>query len=197
MLASCRAYVVAQSVAQNRSLVRLAERSGFGFVGSVLGDRRVAIEAERGEIVYFLIHHRLSDDTMAAIIKLLRSNASDAIRYAPIVMIIDDCPFETILKYVQFGFDDIISLPEKREIIIDRLRKQLNSEQLYIETDTYLGPDRRRMEVKPPERESRSDSTMHVRLTIERTIEHGARVVRRQFGGSKARLTQIAGGRAA
>ena len=128
MLASCRAYVVAQSVAQNRSLVRLAERSGFGFVGSVLGDRRVAIEAERGEIVYFLIHHRLSDDTMAAIIKLLRSNASDAIRYAPIVMIIDDCPFETILKYVQFGFDDIISLPEKREIIIDRLRKQLNSE---------------------------------------------------------------------
>lgn len=187
---------MAQSPAQNKSLLRLAEKSGFGFAGSVLGERRVAIEAERGDIVYFLIHHRLSDPAMKSIIKLLRDHADDAIRYAPIILVIEDCPFETILKYVRFGYDDIITLPEKREVIVDRLRNQLNGTHLYIETENYLGPDRRRMEVDREGESRRKDDTLHIRLTVQRTVEHGARVLRRQFTGQRSRLS-IAGGRAA
>jgi hypothetical protein len=180
------------------SLLNLAERAGFGFVGSVLGDRRVAIVAERRDVVYFLVHYRLSDAAMASIVKILRSGPDDAVRYAPIVLVIDDCPYETILKYVQFGYDDIITLPEKREMIVDRLLKQINSEQLYVETDDYLGPDRRRMEVKLPGQESRrGDDTPHTRLTIERTLEHGVRVLRRQFAGQRPRPTAVSGTRAA
>ena len=190
MLSLCRAYVIAQTPAQNRSLVSLAERAGFGFVGTVLGERRVTIEAERGEIVYFLVHHKLSDGTMSSIIRLLRDNDDDAIRYAPILLIIGDCPFETILKYVRFGYDDIIALPEKRESIVARLQNQLNNEQFYVETDDYLGPDRRRMELGAASDRRRADSP-HARLTIQRTVEHGVRVLRRLYAGQRPRMAAV------
>lgn len=193
MLSLCRAYVIAHTSAQNRSLVALAERAGFGFVGTVLGERRVAIEAERGEVVYFLVHHKLSDTTMSSIIRLLRSSEDDAIRYAPIVLVIGDCPFETILKYVKFGYDDIIALPEKRESIVARLQNQLGNEQLYVETDDYLGPDRRRMELAMVGDTRRHPDTPHVRLTILRTPEQGVRIIRRQIAGRHSRVAAVPG----
>ena len=45
-----------------------------------------------------------------------------------------------------FGFDDVICLPEKRQILTQRFERQLLTSHLYFRTETYLGPDRRRME---------------------------------------------------
>lgn len=178
--------MIAQTPAQNRSLLRLATRAGFGFVGSVLGDKRVTIEAERGDIVFFLFHHKLSDDTMRAVIKLLRDNPDDAIRLAPLLLFVSDGPMETILKYVKFGFDDVISLPEKLENLVTRAQNQLNNPQIYFETETYLGPDRRRMEIDMGNESRRGGDFQHTKLTIQRTLQFGVRVIRREFLGNRA-----------
>ncbi len=184
MLSQCRAYVVAQTLPQNRSLVTIANRAGFGSVATALDGQPLLSGASVNEIVFFLLHHQLADGAKRAVVERLRSSVEDAVRYAPIFLVIDDQPFETFLKYVRFGFDDIITLPEKRQILVDRLAGQLNADHIYIENDGYLGPDRRRMEVGANAGLSRSDTdAAHVRLTIHRSPEHGVQVRRREFNG--------------
>jgi PleD family two-component response regulator len=186
MLSQCRAYVVAQTLPQNRSLITLANRAGFGSVATALDGQPLLSGSSVSEIVFFLLHHQLADGAKLAVIERLRSSVEDTVRYAPIFLIIDDQPFETFLKYVQFGFDDIITLPEKRQILVDRLMGQLNADHVYLESEDYLGPDRRRMEVGTGAGPSRREAdTPHVRLTIHRSAERGVQVRRREFAGRR------------
>ena len=191
MLDSCRAYAIARTAAQNRSLVHLAEAVGFGFVGTILGERRVAIEAARSDIVFFLMHFGVPDSHMHAIIKQIRSARVDAIRFAPIMLVIGDCPFETVLKYVRFGYDDVIVLPEKRDNLMGRFLNQLNADHTYFQTDTYLGPDRRRMEYGISHDERRTGTTPYMRLNVHRSIEAGIRVQRHQVFGKGVRTAAL------
>jgi hypothetical protein len=183
MLAGCRAYLVAKNERQTRSLHNLARAVGFSYVASVLGDDAVSLDGLDRAVVFFLVHYELGDEVITSVLAKLRSAPSDAVRYAPAVLVIDDCPFETILKYVRFGFDDIITLPDKRTILADRLVGQLNCDHTYFETADYLGPDRRRMELSGTHERRGSGSCM--RLTIHRTIEQGVRVMRREFIGPR------------
>ena len=87
---------------------------------------------------------------------------------------------------LRLGFDDVITLPEKREVIVDRLVGQLNSEHLYIQTDSYLGPDRRRMEFPgAPTDSRRMPDSPHVRLHIRRSVERGVQIVRQEIRGRR------------
>lgn len=188
MLSLCRAFVIAQTPPQNRSLIKLAEGAGFGFIGTVFGDRRVAIEAQRRDLVFFFLHHQLPDDAKEAVIRRIRESSDDAIRYAPICLVINDCPFETVLKYVQFGFDDVVTLPERREALIGRLMNQIDTDHTYIETADYLGPDRRRMEVAIHHRdERRLGEQAYTRLTIHRSLRLGTQVLKREIVGRETR----------
>jgi CheY-like chemotaxis protein len=188
MLSFCRAFIVAQTPAQNRSLINLADRAGFGLIGTVLGERRVAIEAARREIAFFLVHHQIPDAAKLAVLERIRQSSDDAIRYAPVCLIINDCPFETVLKYVEFGFDDIVTLPERRDALVGRLLGQLDTPHIYIETTDYLGPDRRRMEVATHHRdERRRGDEGFLRLTVHRSVEGGVRIVRRELVGRQTR----------
>jgi PleD family two-component response regulator len=184
MLSQCRAYVVAQTSVQNRSLVTLASRAGFGSVASALDGQPLLSGTSSSELVFFFLHYRLTDEAKRAVIERLRASVEDTVRFAPILLIIDDQPFETFLRYVQFGFDDIITLPEKQQILVDRLMGQLNADHLYVQSEDYLGPDRRRMEVGTAAGPSRREAdTPHVRLTIHRSPDHGVQVRRREFAG--------------
>ena len=181
MLEGCRAYLVSRGEKQTRSLSNLARAVGFSYVAPVLGEDAVTLDGLEKAVVYFLVHYGLGDDVMTSILTKLRSAPQDAIRYAPIVLVIEDCPFETILKYVRIGFDDIVTLPEKRQILLDRLANQLNADHVYVETDDYRGPDRSRMELAgAPERRAEMPS---MRLTIHRSVEQGVRVLRRELVG--------------
>jgi hypothetical protein len=185
MLSKCRAYVVAQTPAQNRSLVTLGNRAGFGSVASALDGEPLLSAPLAKEVVFFFLHHQLSDGAKRAVIGSLRASRDDAVRYAPAVLMIDDQPFEAVLHYVRLGFDDIITLPEKLPILVDRLIGQLNADHLYFQTHDYLGPDRRRMEigVSTTAASRRRPDTPHVRLTIHRSSESGVEVRHREFVG--------------
>jgi hypothetical protein len=185
MLSSCRAVIVAQTPPQNRSLVKLAERAGFGAIGTTHDDR--GAEAEKSDVLFFLLHHRLPDAVMSAVIRSIRVSEQPAIRYAPVALIIDDCPFETVLKYVRFGFDDVITLPERRDMLIARFVSQLETEHTYFETADYLGPDRRRMELAVHRDERRVGEIPFTRLTIHRSTTTGVRLLRQEIVGRAIR----------
>jgi hypothetical protein len=182
MLSLCRAYLIAHSEVQDRTLRRLAERLGFVEIGSALDGDPISGRAEL-RLDFFLVHHKLSDEAMQAVVDSIRSSVSSAIRFAPILLIADDQPFETILNYIGFGFDDVIVLPDKRSELVNRFLTQLSSDQTYILTDTYLGPDRRRFEVSDHIDSRRLSSGQHTRLTIRRNPSTGIKVLRRELFG--------------
>lgn len=191
MLSDCRAYAIAPSVAASRTLETLATRSRFGVVHNPFEPG--VTQDEPTPITYFFVHFHLSDPAMQQVIGQVRGNPEGSMRYSPIILIIDDCPVEVLLKYIEFGFDDVISLPENREVLEGRLAAQLNTEHLYVQTANYLGPDRRRMEFPDHRDDRRVGVSPHMRLTIRRDPRLGTRVVHRQLVGQALRRAPEAG----
>lgn len=191
MLTHCRAYSIAPTMAASRTLEMLASRSGFGVVHSAFEPG--VTQDEPTPVTYFFVHFHLSDPAMQQVIGQVRDNPAGSMRYSPIILIIDDCPVEVLLKYIEFGFDDVISLPENREVLEARLTAQLNTEHLYVQTANYLGPDRRRMEFPDHSDERRVGVSPHMRLIIRRDPRLGTSVLHRQVVGQTIRRAPDAG----
>jgi len=182
MLSECNAFIVAPSPATSLQLERMAERVGFGDIVTSFAPRALA----RG-VTYFVLHYQLRDAPMRAVIDQVRDSQDPHTRYAPIVLFTDDCPVDRLLGYIKMGFDDVIALPEKREVLEARLGAQLNSDLAYFETDDYLGPDRRRMELSTHRDERRTGTTPFARLIIRRDPAQGVSLVRRHMIGQQQR----------
>lgn len=174
MLSECNAFIIAPSNDEAAQLVSMAERVGFGDVATSFQPH-----AMQHGLTFFVLHFRLNDDAMGAVIEQVRHSADDETRYAPIILFTDDCPVDRLLRYIQLGFDDVIALPEKREVLEARLAGQLKAEHVYFETDTYLGPDRRRMELPTHRDERRTGAAPFTTLAIRRDPIQGVSVQRR------------------
>jgi CheY-like chemotaxis protein len=183
MLELCGAMVVAATEDDDRSLVELARLIGFSNIESAtVFDPDVAFRP----VVFFLVHVAMPDSAKRSLLEQLRKSGTDRLRYAPAIILTPDGPAETVLRHVDLGFDDVIIIPERRDVLTGRLSKQLTSPPTYIRTSEYLGPDRRRME-KPgdPGDPRREGGHPFSRLTIKRDPLIGNMVARREiFGGS-------------
>jgi len=171
-LASCKAVVIGRNADQVRFLTRFAGLCGFALVE---GTETGSVPDARTLIRFIIVHHQLGDEVLRAILASVRQGGRD-VRFSPVVVIADDCPFETVLHYVELGVDDVISLPEKREILIQRLSTQLYNDQVYVETATYFGPDRRRLQYDQGD-PRRKGLAGHGRYVIQRLPDVGTRIV--------------------
>jgi hypothetical protein len=130
-------------------------------------------------VAFVLVHHGVGEALLDAVTRSIRGGDRQ-VRFSPIVVIADDCPFETVLRYVHIGVDDVVSLPEKKEVLIQRLGTQLWAEHIYVETADYFGPDRRRLEIDSAN-DRRMGPSGHARFTIQRLPDIGTRIVRHQI----------------
>jgi DNA-binding NtrC family response regulator len=180
MFEHCRAFVIAATPQETRSLELTADHLGFGEVvsslsGASLGYRRAAV-------TYMFLDYRMSDDDLLDVIDAVRSERRFNLCFSPMILFTDGCPVDTVLKYVRFGFDDVIELPERRDVLAERLAEQLYSEQVYVEAKDYLGPDRRRLDRGA---ELRVGVSSHTRLVFQRDPRHGVRVIDREVRGHR------------
>jgi DNA-binding response OmpR family regulator len=182
MLSECNAFIVAPSPAESQQLERMAERVGFGDIVTSFAPRALS----HGQ-TFFVMHYQLRDSSMRAIIDQVRHSQDADTRFAPIVLFTDDCPVDRLLGYIKMGFDDVIALPEKREVLEARLAAQLNTEQAYFETDDYLGPDRRRMELPSHRDERRTGTTPFGKVIFRRDATQGVSLLRRHMLGQPQR----------
>ena len=179
LLRGCAAIVVAHDEREGASLLALAERVGFGSV-TTLSEAPHGADPDHS-LTFFLMHYGLGNAAKKLLLSRLRGTPSDNVRFAPIVLFLPDGPSEEILFYIGMGFDDVICLPENSHIVASRLATQIGQEHLYIETRTYLGPDRRRMELPGDTHPDREGDYEHTKLTIVRRPGVGVKVVRRQL----------------
>ena len=179
VLSDCAAVACCSIGAPLKSLEHFARATGFGRFMHYLDVAE--LRARPAPIIYFLLHFATADAEKAETLARLRQYPSPKVRLAPVVLITQDCDAGTFLNYVQMGFDDILCLPERSQLLVDRLTRQLNHEIVYIETSDYFGPDRRRMEVPGAQHAARrSTAHMHTRLTIYRSLADGPVILERQ-----------------
>jgi len=178
LLGHCAAIVVAHDAHDCASLLALGERVGFG---SVTAFSQTPGEDPDHHLPFFLVHYGLGNAAKKLLLSRLRSSSSDNVRFAPIVLFMADGPSEEVLFYIGMGFDDVICLPENSHILASRLSTQICQEHLFVETRTYLGPDRRRMELPGQTHPDRAGDYEHAKLTIIRKPGVGTQVTRRQL----------------
>jgi hypothetical protein len=153
-------------------LERIGRRAGFVELQPLGGGTSSGPSSRK--LNYFLTHHELGAETLMAVLRSVRSSIIDDVRFAPVVLFAADGPFEQYLEYIEMGFDDVITLPEKAKIVEQRLIAQLDTEHVYFETSTYFGPDRRRMEVEAPSEHKRATMPhSHVRHYFRRDPQRG------------------------
>jgi hypothetical protein len=178
MLDRCGAFLVARTEGQTGTLEKIARRLGFGTLIPINSRREFAASETPHPIDFFLVHHHLNDSLVSAVLRAVRASEHERIRFAPIVMFIDDCPFETYLHYVHMGFDDVLALPDKRDILMQRLEGQLMSPHVYFRTQSYFGPDRRRMDLRGATDERRGTGKhWHDEIRFMRDPDNGITVV--------------------
>jgi CheY-like chemotaxis protein len=179
MLEQCHAYVVGKDEEHDYELMKAAASLGFTTSSKLFRKGLPQVSRSRTRLSFFLVHHHLEDASVRSLVARIRRDPSDQIRFAPLILFTHDGPFEVVLRYIRFGFDDVIALPERRDLVAGRLASQLEQEFTYFETADYFGPDRRRMErpgAEPDER--RSGGHPHTRHTIIRSVDRGVRVLR-------------------
>jgi len=176
MLSACKAIVIGRNDAQVDFLAKTAHRCGFAFVEGVDADQ---LPPPRALLRFFLVHYLVGDDVLRSVLHEIRRGSVD-VRFSPVILIADDCPFESILSYIRLGVDDVISLPEKREVLMQRLASQLNTEHMYVETAEYFGPDRRRMDVDINDSRRRGLAG-HGRYYIRRVPDRGIEIIRHEI----------------
>lgn len=182
MLEQCAAYLIARNERHTTALERLARRLGFGHVEPLYSRRTFLPDENQPVLKFFLMYRHMDERLMTTVRDVIRASPDPNIRYAPIVLFAEDCDFESYLRFVKLGFDDVLTLPDKRDMLVKRLEGQINADHIYFETDTYLGPDRRRMEA-PGHTDPRRGGEQHsrIRYSIHRTVAGGSSVTRTEF----------------
>lgn len=178
-LSQCHALVVAHGDQHINMMLRLCRSVGFGEAADLAVAGFDRVDARR--VLYTLVHYDMGDEAKQRLVSALRRSERTEISFAPIILFVPDIPYEQMLTYIAMGFDDVVCLPEKNDVLSARLEQQLNSEHIYIETPIYVGPDRRRMDVPSPIRPQRTGTGDYTRILLRRVPGEGIAVVSRQL----------------
>jgi hypothetical protein len=179
VLDQCAAYLIAQSERHAAALERMARLLGFAHIEPLLSRGDFEPSADRPTLKFFLMYRAMDARLMIKVRSVIRASRDDNVRYSPIILFTDDCSFETYLSFIELGFDDVLTLPDKKEMLIKRLEAQINTDHTYYETANYLGPDRRRMESSghvDPRRGGEPAS--YSKYIVHRTPATGSKAVR-------------------
>ena len=122
----------------------IAADLGFGMVrpyASIADSERIS---KVHPINFFLFDYSPEFEKTKAWIDEIRYSQQVRVRFSPLICFVESPSKEIIVECVNAGFDDILTLPWSAQKFKERLLKQVNNKNVYFETDSYFGPDRRR-----------------------------------------------------
>jgi hypothetical protein len=142
MLAECASIVIGPVGQRTANLCELAYYLGFGTVTSGRRDEG----AEARPITFFLFNHETPRRAAQQVLQTIRCSTDLNIRFAPAI-IFDARLSEAEARWLfTNGFDDVLCSSLSVSDARARLEEQLVRVSDYVETPTYLGPDRRSFE---------------------------------------------------
>jgi hypothetical protein len=172
------AYVVSSTGRSGTALMDLARGLGFDAVVPYQGVAAAEQQTSRTPLLFFLCAATAEMRTLKAVADAVRFFPGPGVRFSPLIYFDESPSLDIIRRCVAMGFDDVITLPFTRERVEERLQRQVDRPQIYFETPSYFGPDRRgRLEIEPVH-SLRGSGGQFRRLEIVRSAVRGVHVLR-------------------
>ena len=160
------------------ALTELAQSLGFGTVSPFTSRSGAEKQSALTPLVFFFCAAVADLKSLKLTAQGIRQSRNDAIRFAPLIYFARKPGLDTIKSCIQMGFDDVIALPFG-DGVSERIMRQIGRLQIYYETDTYFGPDRRDRNAEA--RDTASSSPEFRRYEIVRSPEKGIDVLHDDF----------------
>jgi CheY-like chemotaxis protein len=93
----------------------------------------------------------LSDIHASDLIKWVRRQPGLNIKYMPIVVLTGYTQFSNVVVLRDAGANIVVRKPVSPNVLFDHIAWSARTDRPFIETDTYIGPDRRFKNIGPPE----------------------------------------------
>ena len=141
----CTAFLVGLDNKQGSIAYETAQRAGFSTIKPFTSLADVEKQTVNSAICFFLFEEVSDILSLSETIKPIRLCKRHDVRFFPLIYLCDEPSSDIIRQCISNGFDDIIVNPKTNSNIKQRLIKQLDSIITYFETDSFFGPDRRRI----------------------------------------------------
>ncbi|NMA98172.1 MAG: hypothetical protein GX970_08690 [Phyllobacteriaceae bacterium] len=172
ILQKCAAISIAATADDATLMLDLAQHIGFSPVVE-LG--RVAEVGD--QLAFYMVHNGMADPAKLRLLKTMRAQSEPRRRYAPIICVVPRGPRHQVVPLVEMGFDEVLFFNDSLELMQSKLAAQLNRRLTYVQTQSYLGPDRRRIEtVKRDDPRRKYGGSNFRRFHVLRSPEHGIAV---------------------
>jgi CheY-like chemotaxis protein len=107
-----------------------------------------AVAEKKPDLV--LVESRLPDMTGSDVIKRIRREENPLIRHMPLIIMTGHTVMANIEMARNSGANIVIKKPVSAAILFDRILWAASTDRDFIETDSYVGPDRRFKSLGPP-----------------------------------------------
>lgn len=165
ILAGCMAVTFGPGAVETAALGDLAKRLGFGAVAAYTPE----LELPSERLVFYIVHALLPDAGKQRVLRGLRASEHQLRRYAPIICVVPKGPRHQIVPLVQMGFDEVLFLGDQLPDLRRRLTEQLCQDILYVRSERYFGPDRRRIElIDPQDPRRKPGGAFYKRMNVHR-----------------------------
>jgi hypothetical protein len=162
------------------ALMDLARSLGFAVVDRYQGLYRAEKQLERTPLVFFFCSGVPDVGALRPMADAVRLSAKHRLRFAPLIYFGRNLSLPDTRRCIDMGFDDIIALPFSGGLD-ERILRQVGTTQVYYETPTYFGPDRRNRLGENRSLGSDRGGGQHRRIEIVRNPDRGVEVVRDDF----------------
>jgi hypothetical protein len=175
------AFVVGPRDGASAALADLARNVGLSPVDHYQGLYRVERQSTLTPLIFFFCAAVADVETLKPTADAIRFSANLRLRFLPLIYFSRDASLTTIRACIRMGFDDVIALPYAAGDLKERILRQVGKPQVYFETPSYFGPDRRNRLGNERSMESDHGGGQHRRIQIIRNAETGISVLSDDF----------------
>lgn len=128
-------------------MYNLMRQAGFKDTRHFPNNGTMLSEYRRGPLPFIFIHSSLPLERAQNTFMTVRTHPDVSLRFLPIIVISEGCDTQKLLRFIQLGSDDIITMPVTAASILARIKHQIDMPKDYYQTETYFGPDRRQHKI--------------------------------------------------
>jgi hypothetical protein len=175
------AFVVGPEDGPGKALAILARSLDFFGVSRFSTLAEAEEQSRQTPVCYFLFAATEEVRMLRSVADAIRFSPARGLRFSPLIYFAQDPSVETITACINLGFDDVVTLPTDRRRMIERLGRHVGQKQVYYETATYFGPDRRGRLTGPAHGVEARIGGRYRRLEIVRNLQSGVNVLRDDY----------------
>lgn len=130
----------------------------------------------RGPVPFIFVHAGAKPAAVLKVFTSVRSHPDVCVRFLPIIAVTDTGAAATVMRFIQMGCDDVVSLPLTAASLIDRLKRQIGRPRAYYQTRSYFGPDQR-PSGSSSQNGSGGDEQFFRHFMIQRHVQRGVTIL--------------------